>query len=483
MMTMQQRLLNWLIDRLHGHGYSQSPEYQLGRLAAREVTAINRHFAQLGVRADIDPSTVIASDTGNFIRYQVRTLGKIRSITTVEQDLSVLLSAMRRDDVTVNIRLPSLTIELPYPFEVKTLEWADAHLGGLRPHQMLLGMDYSKREPAPALVDFTKKNIAHLLLFGTTGSGKTTMLAAMLLSLCRSTGCEEMQVIFLDPKFDEDWSALAGLPHVSLYSDTEDCIKTIRAAHAELNRRRKTPDSRKVYLVIDEFADLITGITDKALQDEVQTMITRIAQIGRSKNIHLILCTQKPTVDIVDTVAKGNFSSRLGGQVTTPEESRVGMGRGDIGCENLPGKGAFYVILAGGPVQRIQGYFLDAETLQNEIDLITVRSQWQTPYTIELDPPTDHAEPAAPTLSEAQAMAQKILAKYKYADLYREDGKIHQGMQLKAIQVNFPNTLANEGEPRRKTLEALREIKLMQKTTPVPSEPSDAPTEPSNSGS
>jgi DNA segregation ATPase FtsK/SpoIIIE-like protein len=305
----------------------------------------------------------------------------------------------------------------------------------------------------------------------------------MLLSLCRSTSCEEAQVIFLDPKYDEDWSALAGLPHVTLYSDTDDCIKAIRATHAELNRRRKAPDSRKVFLVIDEFADLITGIADKVLQDEVQTMIARIAQIGRSKNIHLVLCTQKPTIDVIDTVAKGNFSSRLGGAVTTPEESRVGMGRGDVGCENLPGKGAFYVILAGGPVQRIQGYFIDAETLQDEIDQIILKTQWQTPYTIDLEPPTDRTEAEEPQNTEAQQMAQKILVKYKYADLYKEDGKIRQGMQLKAIQVNYPGVEVNEGEPRRKTLEALKEIKLLQATTPTPAEASAEPTDPTISGS
>lgn len=456
-MNVRQQLADWALSWAYGAEHTHSLEFRLGRLAAREITAINRLFAQLKVNAEVDPRGVVASDTGNFIRYPVLSTGKIRNIESVEKDLGVLLTAMRGVDVTVNVRLPSLIIELPFPFEGQRLEWAHAKLSTLRPFQMLVGMDYTRRDPMPALIDFGQKNIAHFLVSGTTGSGKTTLLAAMLLSLCRVTSCEEAQIIFLDPKCDEDWTALAGLPHVTLYSDLEDCVRAVRAVHTELNRRRREPDRRKIFLVMDEYADLISGITDKAVADEVQTMIARIAQIGRSKNIHMGLCTQKPTVDVLDTIAKGNVNTRLGGQVTTPEESRVAMGRSDVGCEDLPGKGAFYLILAGGTVQRIQGYFLSAEEMQAEVDQVVAYSQQRTPYTIDLDPPTEGQ--AAPTKSEAERIAETILARFRYADLYDEAGKIRHGMQTKAILVNYPDAVANEGEPRRKTVAALKIIK------------------------
>lgn len=460
---MREKLTNWLLNRLHGKEYSHSPEYLLGRLAAKEITAINRLFAQLRVNAEIDPHNVVASDTGGFIRYHVVSRGKINSIASIEKDLSVLISGIRSDDVTVNIRLPSLTIELPYPLQGKVLEWSDAKLGALRPFQMLAGMDYTKRTPAPAILDFGAKHVAHFLLAGTTGSGKTTMLASMLTSFCLATPSDKAQIIFLDPKYDEDWTALAGLPHVTLYSDPQDCVKAIRAVHAELDRRRKAPDSRKVLLIIDEFADLVTGL-DADTAFEIQTLVSRLTNVGRSKNIHVGICTQKPTVDIIATTSKGNLSTRLCGLVTTAEESKVGMGRADVGCELLPGRGAFYAVVAGGNVQRIQGYWLDPEALTAAVDAIVAKEGMTVPFCIDLDPPT-LSEDMTPALTETEELAAKILGVYSYDQLFEESGKTRHGMQTKAIQVNFPNA-TNEGEPRRKTVAAFKLIKQQRATTP-----------------
>ena len=108
-------------------------------------------------------------------------------------------------------------------------------------------------------------------------------------------------------------------------------------------------------------------------------------------------------------------------------------------------------------MQRIQGYFLSAEQMQAEVDQVVAHSQHLIPYTIDLDPPTE-VQPA-PTKSEAERLSEAILKRYRYADLYDEAGKIRHGMQTKAILVNYPDAVANEGEPRRKTVAALKIIK------------------------
>lgn len=457
-MNIKQRLIDWALRQMYGEQLS-SEEYSLGKVAAREVSVIHERFEQLGVKANIDVAGIIASDTGNFIRYPLLAYGKIASIESIEDDLSTAISMLRGVEIEVHIRKPLLAIELPYPLPTRPLLWSDANLKALAPFQALLGMDYTTIPPKPAIIDYNRRTVAHSLTAGATGSGKSVLIIGKMSSFAHSTSPADALFIFCDPKFDPDWKILADLPHVVMVSEPADCVAAIASVKAELERRKRNPDKRKVILVIDEYADFL-GDLDKETAAQVENHIRSITSVGRSLGIHVDLITQKPTTEIVDTVAKGNLTTRCGGMVMTQKESEIAMGRGGIGCELLPGQGSFYVTIGGGRVQRIQSYLIDGEELEQAIDAINQRWAGCEPYRIamlETGTVTPVATQGAINVDELNA--ERILKHYEPIELFDEAGSIRKGMQLAAVKVLFGADAENAGTPRRTTVRALEIIK------------------------
>jgi hypothetical protein len=455
--NIQERVARWALDKMNGEGYSVSPSYKLGRLAASEVAVIHGLFEQLGVKAAIDISNVVASDTGNFIRYPIVATGKISGLDSVVQDLETALSMHRQQELTVRIRKPLLSIELPYPLEVRPLMWTDARFDDLKPGQMLLGMDYTSSRPEPAIVDFNRTTVAHGMIGGATGSGKTTLIACMIASFCKVTSPADAQIIFLDPKYDESFADLAGFPHVTVVNGAIECASYVASVRAELERRKPNPDKRRIIMIIDEYAELKLML-GKEVGQQMDEDIASMAGIGRSKNVHIFLATQKPTVEIVDTVAKGNFTTRLGGLVMTPKESEIIMGRGGVGCEGLPGKGTFYVVIGGGQTRRIQSYLLEGQTLRDAIDVVQTTWAGVEPYRINLITPDVIASLGATIDNDADDIA-KILEFFTVDQLFDDTGKTRNGMQIKVIRVLFGDDAKNVSPYRDTVLRLLNRVR------------------------
>lgn len=457
-MELKQLLHNWAMSLLSQLDSAHTPELrQLGKIAAREINVIHDRFAQLSVKAEINVSGVIASDTGNFIRYPLIAHGKISSIEAIEQDLSMAISMHRGVETEVHIRKPMLAIELPYPMPTRPLLWSDAKLTTLQPFQALLGMDYTQDSPKPSVIDFSKRHIGHLLVAGASGSGKTVELINLIVSLCHSTSPADLQIIFLDSKFDEDWAALPGLPHVTMINEPADCAAAIASVKAELERRKRGPDKRKVLLIVDEYADL-RGVLGSA-GDAVDEDIRAITNVGRSKGVHVITCTQKPTVEIMDSIGKANCTSRICLQVMTSKESEIGMGRGGIGCEDLPGLGAFNAIIGGGRVVRGQSYLLEGDALGDAIDAVDAKWSNAEPFRIEMIEPTEQREIINTATNIDELNAERILEHYEPIELFDDAGNIRKGQQLAAVRVLFGDNADNAGTPRRVTVRALDIIK------------------------
>lgn len=456
-MDVKQVVTSWMIQRLHG---KMTPaKLEIGYVAAKEIALINGLFQQLNVRAVVDVAGVVASETGNFIRYPLRTYGKISALESIEKDLEVLLSMHRKTETNVTVRTPMLAIETDYPLATRPLLWADAKLGALKPFQAMIGMDYTSMNPATALLDYSKKTLAHALIAGTTGSGKSVLVIGMINSLCYSTPPDKLSLIFLDPKFDPDWKILEDLPQVTMRSEPVDCVAAIASVKAELERRKRHPDPRKLILVIDEYADFC-GDLDKATREQVEKQIVSITSVGRSLGIHLILITQKPTTEIVDTVAKGNLSTRVCGMVTTSKESEIGMGRGGVGCEALESAGSFYCVIGGGRTQRVQSYLIEGDSLESAIDGIVERWKDRDPYQIMLLASVTVS--ASAQKSEDELNAERLLEHYDPGELFDEAGQLRSGMQSEAIRKLFGEDAPNNGTPRRATLAALNIIKMKQ---------------------
>lgn len=440
--TIRNQMIQWL------HGKMEPTKIELGYVAAKEIALINGLFQQLKVRAVVNTSGVVASDTGNFIRYPLSTYGKIAALESIEKDLEVALSMHRGREVEVNIRTPMLAIEVSYPLPTRPLLWADAKLQQLKPFQALLGMDYTSMNPAPALMDFSKKTLAHALIAGTTGSGKSVLVIGMINSLCHSTSPEQLAVVFLDPKFDPDWKILADLPHVTMRSEPADCVAAIASAKAELERRKRQPDPRKLILILDEYADFL-GDLDKETRAMVEQYIVSITSVGRSLGIHLVLITQKPTIEIVDTVAKGNLTTRACGMVTTAKESEIGMGRGGVGCEALESAGSFYVVVGGGRTQRIQSYLIEDEALEGAIDWIVDRWKSAEPYRIAMVSADELPAPPPASLSpfdmSPEWCVEKVLASPRFAEIFPEGKEPHKRAKGMIVEVLFGDGVENKG--------------------------------------
>ena len=455
--------MNWLqkqlityTDKLTVKKQTLSP---IGKIAAKEITEINRLFAQHGIDARVDANRIVASDTGNFIRYRIIGSSKISKIRSVEEDIEVALSSVRGEDVKLKLRTPSMVIELSYPLNTKPLEWDDAPLATLKEYQALLGVDYSKDTPISAIIDYTKKTTSNTLSSGTTGSGKTSVVVNAFLSMAFATSPSKALFICCDPK-NEDLQALQYLPHALVFADPLECAAAIHSVKVELDRRKKDGnDSRKIFLLIDEFAELLASLSKEAAEILTEDLKS-IARMGRSKNIHVVLITQKSLVDIVDSEAKGNFPIRIGCKTSTREESKVATGLDDIGCEYLPGAGSYYYINDG--VNRIQGYYLPDDERQRVA--ISIADKWQDdePFRIEIvgidsiDQSVDGGK--VPTNKPIEWYVERVVRHERFTEVFPPNGKPVKGHIGKTVELIFGNGTPNAGRANEIAGKVCREI-------------------------
>ena len=244
-------------------------------------------------------------------------------------------------------------------------------------------------EGKPNCPDITK--MPHLLVAGTTGSGKSICLSSLIISLLYKYGPDELRFILVDPKQSE-FISYENLPHLivnEIISDVDKAIKALNWAIKEMERRytlfkemtqsgtlvknlneynshlpadeEKLP---KIVIILDEFGDLM--LQNKK---DVETRIIRLVQKSRAAGIHLILATQRPSVDCITGLIKSNLPTRIGFKVNSFDDSRTIFDTG--GAEKLLGAGDMYLRLATNPdLTRIQGCFIDSPEVQAVTDFV-----------------------------------------------------------------------------------------------------------------
>jgi S-DNA-T family DNA segregation ATPase FtsK/SpoIIIE len=230
------------------------------------------------------------------------------------------------------------------------------------PGTALLGLD---TEGVPVLLRLGAADAAHVLISGTTGSGKTEAAKTILASLMLFQRPRELQVIILDPK-GSGFRAFDHSPHLlcPVVRNVEDSAANLEWLVEEMQRREQHRILRpKLILTIDELADLLMQ-GGRQLEEN----LTRVVQRGRSAGISVIACTQKPTSSAVGSLVKANFPVRLVGKVTSAVEALVASGVAGSGAEKLVGRGDF-VLIAGGDRIRLQIAHLSAP------DLIEIRGR------------------------------------------------------------------------------------------------------------
>jgi len=215
-------------------------------------------------------------------------------------------------------------------------------------HTAVLGLE---DRGAPLLLRLSSPDVAHVLVAGTTGSGKTELARAMIASLALFNRQSDLQMVLIDPKL-QGFAPFNGLAHLlcPVVRRVEDALAVLQRLVAEMERRdTQGCDRPRVVVFVDELADLVV-VGGRPVEDT----LTRLAQRGRGAGIHLVACTQKPTAAVIGSLVKSNFPVRVVGSVTCPEDAKVATGIAGTGAERLLGRGDF-LLVAKGQVIRFQG--------------------------------------------------------------------------------------------------------------------------------
>ena len=236
--------------------------------------------------------------------------------------------------------------------------------------------------------------LPHLLIAGTTGSGKSVCMNSLIISLLYKAKPEEVKLIMIDPKMVE-LGIYNGIPHllIPVVTDPKKAAGSLQWAVTEMMRRyrmmadagvrdlesynkqaRMSADDElepmpQIVVVIDELADLML-----VAAKEVEESICRIAQMGRASGIHLVIATQRPSADVITGLMKANIPSRIAFAVASAMESRIILDT--AGAEKLVGKGdMLYAPLGQGKPKRVQGCFITDDEVQEVVSFVKASSE------------------------------------------------------------------------------------------------------------
>ncbi len=360
---------------------------------------------EYGVKAEVVdtwPGPVIT-------RFEIKPAAgvKVSKISNLAKDLARSLMVKSVRVVEVIPGRPTVGIEIPNPhramIRLREVIDSDRYQQESSPLTMALGQDIGG---GPVVANLGK--MPHLLVAGTTGSGKSVGVNAMLISMLLKAKPDELKLIMVDPKMLE-LSVYDGIPHLlaPVVTDMKEAANSLRWCVAEMERRYKlmaamgvrniagfngrleeaaragaqvadplwepepwemhqTPPILEklpyIVVVIDEFADMFMIVGKK-----VEELIARLAQKARAAGIHLILATQRPSVDVVTGLIKANIPSRMAFQVSSRIDSRTILDQG--GAESLLGHGDMLYLPAGsGPPNRVHGAFVDDDEVHRVVD-------------------------------------------------------------------------------------------------------------------
>jgi DNA segregation ATPase FtsK/SpoIIIE, S-DNA-T family len=277
-------------------------------------------------------------------------LKKLESLTEeVAFALGTSSARLTRANGTLSIEVPRADANSVSFAELAARLRKDEHLQRLLvvPGTAILGID---SEGVPLLLRLASPDVAHCLIAGTTGSGKTELVRTILASLVVHQKPRDIQLALFDPKA-HGLDPFARAPHLlfPIISKPEDTLDRMEYLVSEMERRDLERVERpRIVVVVDELADLL-----QTCGRALEALLTRLVQRGRSAGISVIACTQKPSVRVVGGLVKANFPVRLVGHVTSTDDARVAAGIGGTGAEKLAGRGDF-LLIAGGQVIRFQ---------------------------------------------------------------------------------------------------------------------------------
>ncbi len=325
-------------------------------------------------------------------RYEVKPEAgvRVRQIANLVDDISYGLA---KSGIRIEAPIPgkaAVGIEVPndksVPVKLRTLIETPEFINHKSKLAACLGADVSGK---PVIFDIEK--MPHLLVAGTTGSGKSVCINSILMSILYHAKPEEVKLLLIDPKKVE-FKVYRDIPHLCcrIISDPKKAAGALNSAVNEMEKRfelieevgvrnitgyneatKNDPDKPympRLVIIIDEFADLMM-----TAREEVETAVVRIAQKARAAGIHLIIGTQRPSVDVITGLIKANIPSRIAFTVMSGVDSRTILDT--VGAEKLCGRGdMLYAPVGAQKPQRVQGAFVSDEEVEEVVTFVKERN-------------------------------------------------------------------------------------------------------------
>jgi len=289
----------------------------------------------------------LATDPQTAEKLLAMNLEGLNVAAKLDEESSVRVGRGRRGTLVVEVPLPSCWW--------KTVTTAD--LPRKRGLLTAVGLDTRRK---PVFLNWQDPLMAHPLIAGTTGSGKTSVARLAIYDLAMSNGPGEVEFILIDTrKRGKHWKDFEGIPHLGhpIVKEDEEALRVLLWACAEIDRRAESGRVKPgVFIAIDEAQEILD-------RDEFVTAIGDVAATGREFNIHLALICQNPTAkQLGDTSIKRNMITRLVGRVDSPEAARVATGQSKSGAESLTGAGDLLFIRPGS-VKRLTAGLLTGKDI------------------------------------------------------------------------------------------------------------------------
>ena len=356
--------------------------------AGAELRNNSRRLAETLTSFGVDatPGDVIHGPSVTRYEFVLDQGVKLSKITNLADDIALALGA-------TGVRIAPI----PDKISVVGIEVPNKHVTPVLIRDVIESRDFTEHKSKTAFAlgrDIAGKNVIgdieklpHVLIAGTTGSGKSVCTNSLIISMLYKSTPDEVRFIMVDPKMVE-LAPYNGIPHllIPVVTDPKKAAGALQWAVFEMMKRYKTFSEHgvkkleeynrlarategmetlpSVVVVIDELADLML-----VAAKEVEESICRVAQMGRAAGVHLVIATQRPSADVITGLMKANIPSRIAFAVASSLESRIILD--NTGAEKLVGRGdMLYAPLGAGKPIRVQGCFISPEEIEQVVEFV-----------------------------------------------------------------------------------------------------------------
>jgi len=364
--------------------------------AGAELRNNSRRLAQTltSFGVDAQPGDVVRGPSVTRYEFTLSQGVKLSKITNLQDDIALALGASGVRIAPIPDKISVVGIEVPNklvsPVSIRTVLESREFTSHPSTTAFAVGKDISGRN----IIGNISK-LPHVLIAGTTGSGKSVCTNSLIVSMLYKSTPEEVRFIMVDPKMVE-LAPYNGIPHllIPVVTDPKKAAGALQWAVYEMMKRYKMFSEHgvkdlasynkiaaadetlkklpSVIVVIDELADLML-----VAAKEVEESICRVAQMGRAAGMHLVIATQRPSADVITGLMKANIPSRIAFAVASAMESRIILDT--AGAEKLVGRGdMLYAPLGEGKPKRVQGCFISSEEIERVVNF--VKENGETDY-------------------------------------------------------------------------------------------------------